>query len=63
MRVLIPGLDDPLEEETATHSRVLAWTIPWTEEPGGIKSIVAELDLSEVTAYSVYKKKQKLCPS
>ena len=31
----------------ATHSRVLAWKIPLTEVPGGIKSIVAELDLSE----------------
>ena len=27
--------DDPLEEEMATHSSVLAWRIPWTEEPGG----------------------------
>ena len=27
--------DDPLEKETATHSSVLAWRIPWTEEPGG----------------------------
>ena len=28
------GPEDPLEEEIATHSRVLAWEIPWTEEPG-----------------------------
>ena len=27
--------EDPLEKETATHSSILAWTIPWTEEPGG----------------------------
>ena len=27
------GLEDPLEEEMATHSRILAWEIPWTEEP------------------------------
>ena len=27
--------EDPLEEETATHSSILAWEIPWTEEPGG----------------------------
>ena len=27
------GQEDPLEEETATHSSILAWTIPWTEEP------------------------------
>ena len=30
---------DPLEEEMATHSRVLAWEIPWTEEPGGLQSM------------------------
>ena len=29
------GWEDPLEEETATHSSILAWEIPWTEEPGG----------------------------
>ena len=29
----------PLEEEMATHSSILAWRIPWTEEPGGLKSI------------------------
>ena len=31
--------DDPLEEEMATHSSVLAWRIPWTEEPGGPQSM------------------------
>ena len=30
------GQEDPLEGEMATHSRVLAWEIPWTEEPGGV---------------------------
>ena len=33
---LIPGLGDPLEEETATLSSILGWKIPWTEEPGGL---------------------------
>ena len=33
------GREDPLEKEMATHSRVLAWRIPWTEEPGGLQSI------------------------
>ena len=32
------GQEDPLEEEMATHSSVLAWEIPWTEEPGGPRS-------------------------
>ena len=32
------GQEDPLEKETATHSSILAWDIPWTEEPGGLES-------------------------
>ena len=36
---LIPSLANPLEEEMATHSGILAWEIPWTEEPGGLQSI------------------------
>ena len=35
---LIPGLEDLLEEEMATHSSILAWKIPWTEEPVGLQS-------------------------
>ena len=31
-----PGQEDPLEKEMATHSRILTWSIPWTEEPGGL---------------------------
>ena len=33
------GLEDPLEEGMATHSSVLAWRLPWTEEPGGLQSM------------------------
>ena len=33
------GREDPLEKETATHSSILAWEIPWTEEPGGLQSM------------------------
>ena len=36
---LIPGWEDPLEKEIATHSSNLAWKIPWTEEPGGLQSM------------------------
>ena len=36
---LIPELEDPLEEGMATHSSILAWRIPWTEEPGGLQSM------------------------
>ena len=35
----IPGLEDPLEKEMTTHSSVLAWKIPWTEETGRLQSI------------------------
>ena len=34
--ISIPGLQDPLEEMT-THSSILAWEVPWTEEPGGLQ--------------------------
>ena len=33
------GLEDSLEKEMATHSSILAWRIPWTEEPGGLQSM------------------------
>ena len=32
------GQEDPPEEDTATHASILAWRIPWTEEPGGLES-------------------------
>ena len=35
----IPGLGRPLEKEMATHSSILAWKIPWREEPGGLQSM------------------------
>ena len=33
------GQEDPLEKESATHSSILAWRIPWTEEPAGLQSM------------------------
>ena len=36
---LIPGSGNPLEKEIATHSSILAWESPWTEEPGGLQSM------------------------
>ena len=42
------GQEDPLEERMATHSSVLAWKIPWTEEPGGLQSMgLQKLDMTE----------------
>ena len=38
------GQEDPPEEEMATHSSILAWKIPWTEEPGGLESTGSERD-------------------
>ena len=37
-QVLFLGLEGPLEKEMAIHSSILAWRIPWTEEPGGLRS-------------------------
>ena len=36
------GREDPLEKETATHSSIVAWRIPWTEEPGKLQSMVSQ---------------------
>ena len=38
-RVQSLGWEDPLEKEMATHSSILAWRIPWTEEPGRLQSM------------------------
>ena len=48
-RVQSLGLEDPLEKEMATHSGILAWRIPWTEEPGRLYSPWGhkELDTTE----------------
>ena len=41
------GWEDPLEKAMETHSSILAWRIPWTEEPGGLVHGVAESDTTE----------------
>ena len=38
------GLEDPLEEEMATHYSILAWRVPWTEEPGRLQSLGLQRD-------------------
>ena len=46
--VLFLGGEDPLDKEIATYSSVLAWRIPWTEEPGGLQSMQSqESDMTE----------------
>ena len=52
----ILGWEDPLEKEMATHSSILAWGIPWTEEPGGLQSTVSQkTDTTEATEHSTHK--------
>ena len=41
-QVLSLGWEDPLDKEMATHSSILAWRIPWTEEPGGLQSVESQ---------------------
>ena len=43
------GREDPLEKEMATHSSILAWEIPRTEEPGGLQSMVCREKKSDMT--------------
>ena len=43
------GQEDPLEKGMATHSSVLAWRIPWTEEPGGLQSMGSQRVRDDMT--------------
>ena len=49
------GWEDPLEKRKATHSSILAWRIPWIEEPGRLQSMdgVAESDTTEPLSHGV----------
>ena len=48
-RVQSLGWEDPLEEEMATHSIILAWEIPWTEEPGRLQSMGSQKSWTQLT--------------
>ena len=70
------GEEDPLEKEMTTHSSILVWKIPWTEEPGGLQAmgVTKELDttwqlnnnnrltnnITQITAVSISKQKQEI---
>ena len=55
------GWEDPLEKEMAAHSSVHAWTIPWTEEPGGLPSMGhKELHITE-NAHTFYIQMKIFC--
>ena len=43
------GWEDPLEKEMATHSNILAWRIPWTEEPCGLLSMVSQKSWTQLS--------------
>ena len=43
------GWDDPLEKEMATYSSILAWEIPWTEEPGGLQSLGSQMSWTRLS--------------
>ena len=49
------GQEDPLEKAMVTHSRILAWRILWTEEPGGLRPMgLQELDMTEQLTLSLH---------
>ena len=46
------GREDPLEKEMATHSSILAWKIPWTEEPGGLQSMGSQKSQTQLSDFT-----------
>ena len=56
------GQKDPLEKEMAAHSRILAWRIPWIEEPGGLSPwVLKEFDTAECTHVYTHTHTQLCC--
>ena len=53
--------EDTLEKKLATHSSILAWRIPWTEEPGGLQSLGSQLDQTEQQAHTAIKTGKRKC--
>ena len=53
------GWEDPLEKEMATHSSLLAWEIPWTEEPGRLQSMSSEV--FSLSLFPVVRMKLLIC--
>ena len=47
------GQEDPLEKETATHSSILAWKIPWTVEPDGLQSMGSQKSQTQLSDYTI----------
>ena len=53
------GREDPLEKEMATHSSILAWRIPWTEEPGGQQSMGLQRVRHDLVSKQQHRRKLK----
>ena len=43
------GQEDPLEKEVVTHSNILAWEMPWTEEPGGLQAMGSQKSQTQLS--------------
>ena len=55
VRALCP--EDPVEKEMATHSNILSWKIPWTEEPSGLQSMGSKESDTTEQEKNIYKSK------
>ena len=55
------GQEDLLEEETTTHSSILVWKIPWTEEPGRLESMVAKSQ-TQLSMHACTERIGRNCP-
>ena len=47
------GQEDPLEKEVVTHSNILAWEIPWTEEPGGLQAMGSQKNQTQLSDQTI----------
>ena len=63
MQVRSLGREDPLEEGMATHSCIIAWRIPWTEEPGGLQSMGSQRVGQDLTTWHAHTQKTGPSPS
>ena len=61
-RVRFLGLEDPVEKEMATPSSILAWEIPWTEEPGRLQSMGSRRDWTQLSDSKLHKHVAQLWP-
>ena len=50
---LYPLVENPLEEGMATHSSILAWRIPWTEEPGGLQPVGSQKSWPQLSDFHI----------